>query len=342
MGADASDVGSIYIYDFQGDSWSKQPTSGAPASLTNSRSSAVLDHDTNVIYTVPGGGASMYALDLGNVQASAGGSAAWSQETAVSFSTDGDVTAALANNHINYFGVSGTAAGSAEVFVIHFSYFQPQAQAYPTMNGGKTFPDQPGQAVSVPTSGNSSPQQMLFVPNDFSSSYVVTHWTNPGDYSSMQGVPFAQDLINSTQILPAPTSQDKQAAYACSTDSCVQIDTKGDIYYISGAIKSDSTVDGSATWSKMGYSLGGGSASSGNSTTSSTDTGAASSASNSASGASATQASTSGTGSPKPSGTASSTAKPSSETTGKGNGSGTLRVNVSALTLALLAAASLL
>jgi hypothetical protein len=34
------------------------------------------------------------------------------------------------------------------------AYFQPEAQAYPTVGGGSAFPDSTGQAVSVPDAQN--------------------------------------------------------------------------------------------------------------------------------------------------------------------------------------------
>lgn len=201
------------------------------------------------------------------------------------------------------------------------AYFQPEAQAYPTTGGGSAFPDSVGQAVSVPDSQNNvcigkssivyaadlqAGTQMIFVPDDFSNTYVVTHWTNPGDYSSTSGAPFANDLINSTQILPAPSNKDTQAAYAASPSDVVQIASNGDIYYIAGGIANYQVASG-ASWTKMGYSLTGlggsnsteggasssSSASSGASSTGSASGGASSTASGSGSaasgGASATQ-----------------------------------------------------
>lgn len=103
LGGDASDLTKIYIYDFGGSSWSTQTTSSPPPNL-GSRSASVLDHDTNVIFTLPtGSGASLYQLDLGNVKASASGSAiGWEAVEAPSFSMDGYTpTAAEASNHIS-------------------------------------------------------------------------------------------------------------------------------------------------------------------------------------------------------------------------------------------------
>lgn len=173
---------------------------------------------------------------------------------------------------IDYFGAPATAAGSANLFVVHFSYFQPDAQSYPTVSNGAAFPDTAGQAFSIPNAANQVPLQMVFVPNDFSNSYVVSHWTDPGNYATTSDAPFAQNLINSTQLLPPPTSKDAQASYAASDTAIVQIDSAGDLYYITSAVQASYDVSTSPSWTKMSYSLAGtgGTVSSSNSTNSTT------------------------------------------------------------------------
>lgn len=146
---------------------------------------------------------------------------------------------------------------------------------------------------------------MVFIPDDNSNTYVVTHWTNPGDYASTDGVPFATDLINSTQILPPPTSQDVQAAYAASPNDIVQVTSNGEIYYIQGAIE-NYQVKSDATWTKMSYSLAGLAGSGG----SNTSTSASSSASGSASATTGPSASGSGASNSASSGAASATTSP--------------------------------
>jgi hypothetical protein len=138
---------------------------------------------------------------------------------------------------------------------------------------------------------------MIFIPDDFSNTYVVTHWTNPGDYSSTSGAPFANDLINSTQILPAPSNKDTQAAYAASPSDVVQIGSNGDIYYIAGGIANYQVASG-ASWTKMGYSLaglGGSTGTSGSSSSSSSAGSMTGSMTASASGGASSTASGSGT-----------------------------------------------
>ncbi|WWC87658.1 uncharacterized protein L201_002548 [Kwoniella dendrophila CBS 6074] len=297
IGADSSDLSKIYVYNFASDSWSTQTTSGAPSDLGNSRSSSVLDHDTNVIYTLTSK-SGLYQLDLSSVTNSASSSAlAWEAVENSSFSVDGySVTATQAANHIFYFGVPNTAAGSANVFVVHYAYFQPDAQKF----SGTAFPDTAGQAISIPVESNSVPYSMVFIPNDFSNTYIATHWTDLGNYETTTGAPFATNLINSTQTLAAPTSQDKTASYAASPYDLVQIDSAGDIYYYPTPVNSDYTVSSGGSWQKLSYSLPGtgGSSSSSNSTSSASPSGSASaSASGSAASGSAAGASKTASGS---------------------------------------------
>jgi len=253
LGADSSSLATVYVYDFSASSWSSQAASGSPPDLGNSRSASVLDHDTDVIYTLTTA-VGMYQLDVSQGQTTFD----WQAVENPSFSTTGyTVTAAQAANHINYFGVPNTPAGSADLFVVHFAYFQPTPQAYPTLNNGPAFPDTSGQAFSIPDPTNNVPLQMVFVPNDFSNTNIISHWTDLSNYSITSDAPFALDLINTTQLLPAPTSHDAAAAYAASAfGDLVQIDAAGNIYYLTSAVNAY-MVQSSAQWTKMTYTLAG-------------------------------------------------------------------------------------
>jgi hypothetical protein len=92
----------VYIYDFAGDAWSTQSTTSPPSNL-GSRSGSVLDHDTNVVFTLPTGGGGMYQLDMSSVTKSASGSAvAWEAVTNPSFDAGSyQTTMAQASNHIS-------------------------------------------------------------------------------------------------------------------------------------------------------------------------------------------------------------------------------------------------
>ncbi|KAK6907122.1 hypothetical protein I203_101111 [Kwoniella mangroviensis CBS 8507] len=315
VGSDSSDLSKIYVYNFASDSWSTQTTSGAPSDLGNSRSASVLDHDTNVIYTLTTS-SGLYQLDMSSVTNSASSSAlAWEAVENSSFSVDGyTVTATQAANHIFYFGVPNTAAGSANVFVVHYAYFQPEAQAF----NGTAFPDTAGHAISIPTESDSVPYSMVFVPNDFSNTYIATHWTDLGDYTVTSDAPFATDLINSTQTIPAPTSQDKTASYAASPYDLVQVDSSGDIYYYATPVNADYTVSSSGSWQKLSYSVSGGSTSSTNSTSSASSSASASASGSQASGSAASSKTASGSSSASASGSAASSSSSSSASSGAG------------------------
>ncbi|WWC60080.1 uncharacterized protein I303_102643 [Kwoniella dejecticola CBS 10117] len=318
VGGDSSDLSKIYVYNFASDSWSTQTTSGAPSDLGNSRSSSVLDHDTNVIYTLTTS-SGLYQLDMSSVTNSAQSSAlAWEAVENSSFSVDGySVTATQAANHIFYFGVPNTAAGSANVFVVHYAYFQPDAQAF---SGSSQFPDTAGQAISIPTSSDSVPYSMVFVPNDFSNTYIATHWTDLGDYSKTDDAPFATNLINSTQTLAAPTSQDKTASYAASPYDLVQIDSTGAIYYYANPVNGDYTVSSGGSWQKLSYAVTGGSTGSSNSTTSAAPSGSASASGSAASGSAGASRTASGSTSASASGSAASASGSSSPSSGAPRG----------------------
>lgn len=155
---------------------------------------------------------------------------------------------------------------------------------------------------------------MVFVPNDFSSSYVVTHWTDPSNFLVYDTAPMSQSLINSTQILPAPTSKDQQAGYAASPDTLVQIDSNEDIYYLTNAVNNYAVQSG-ASWSKLGYTLTGVAGGSSTNTSSSAAASGSASASASGSGASAAASGASRT-SAAPSGSRSSGAASAASSTG--------------------------
>jgi hypothetical protein len=92
----------IYVFNFDAKTWSKQSTSSAPDLSTGT---SILDHDTNVFFTLPSGSSSsLYQLDLSGITNAAGGSAvAWEAVSPPSFqqgSGEG-VVMAEASNHIS-------------------------------------------------------------------------------------------------------------------------------------------------------------------------------------------------------------------------------------------------
>lgn len=92
----------IYVFNFDAKSWSKQSTSSAPDLGTGT---SILDHDTNVFFSLPSGASSsLYQLDLGGItNAATGNAVAWEAVSAPSFQQGGGegVVMAEASNHIS-------------------------------------------------------------------------------------------------------------------------------------------------------------------------------------------------------------------------------------------------
>ncbi|KIM55728.1 hypothetical protein SCLCIDRAFT_285481 [Scleroderma citrinum Foug A] len=138
---------------------------------------------------------------------------------------------ALAQNHIHFLDVPGVPAGSADIFVIHYSYFQPQAQAYPLPNGS-AFPATFGQTASFFQQNNTVQQEFAFVPQDSSATYVINVETN------------------TTQALAGPTVQDSKATYFAGVTSLLQLTSNGVVYFLPYTEGDDST-NAAATWSRL-------------------------------------------------------------------------------------------
>ncbi|KAJ9101629.1 hypothetical protein QFC20_005158 [Naganishia adeliensis] len=293
LNADAAAPSDVYIFNFDAKSWSKQTTSSAPDLASGT---SILDHDTNVFFTLPAGSsASLYQLDLNAITNAASSNAvAWEAVSSTSFQQGAGqgVVMAEASNHINFFNVPNNPAGSTSMFVIHYSYFQPEAVAYKTVNGAvANFPTQHGKAIPVPTTDNSANDVMVFVPDDFSSTYVVTHWTSPSTAGQTSDAPAGiADYINSTQTLSAPTSKDMDSSYAASDTALVQIDSTGALYYVTGAFGNGWQVPTGLSWQKLGYTLAGVTG------TGSSSVAASSSATGSATGSASSSAAASSTG----------------------------------------------
>jgi len=200
MGADTANPTSIYIYDATAKSWSTQSVTAGTFDPTNS--AAILDHDTNVFYAYANGG-ELFSLDMQLLKSANSTPIPWVDVQKLSFNTAGyQPVMALAQNHIHFFGVPGTAAGSAIIFVIHFSFLQPDAQSY------GNFPDTHGQATSFFLDSGVQ-ENIAFIPDDGSATFVVNVETN------------------TTQTLTGPTTKDPLATYFASTTALVQLSSKG-------------------------------------------------------------------------------------------------------------------
>ncbi|KAG6830773.1 hypothetical protein H0H87_007172 [Tephrocybe sp. NHM501043] len=203
LGADASSDASIYIYDASAKSWSTQAiTVGA---FDPSSYDAILDHDTNVFYALSKG--ELFSLDMGLLKAANSTPLAWNDVQASGFGTDYQPVMALAQNHIHFINAPGIPAGNAKIFVIHFSYMQPEPQPY------GDFPATHGQATSL-FMDTGVQQEFAFIPDDGSATYIINVETN------------------TTQTLKGPSAKDSLATYFASTDSVVQLTSSGSVSYL--------------------------------------------------------------------------------------------------------------
>jgi hypothetical protein len=229
MGADSANPSSVYIYNVAAKSWSTQSvTTGSfdPASFN-----AILDHDTNVFYALSNG--ELFFLDMGSLTTANSSALSWVDVQKASFTTAGyEPVMALAQNHIHFLDVPGVPAGSADIFVIHFSWFQPDPQAYPLPNGG-SFPATHGQATSFFQPAGVQ-QEFAFIPDDGSATYVINVETN------------------TTQSLAGPATKDPQATYFAGITSLVQLSSSGVVSflpYLEGS--GNATTNQAATWSNV-------------------------------------------------------------------------------------------
>lgn len=227
LNSDQSNPSAVHIYDVAGKSWSTQAVSSGgpdPTSLV-----AILDHDTNVFYALANG--DMSSLDLGSQTAANSTPLAWNNVGNPSFTTTGyNPTMALAQNHIHFIGVPGSQTGTADIFVIHFSFFQPDAQSYPVAGGGNSFPSTHGQTASF-FLAEGVQEEFAFIPDDGSATYVINVENN------------------STLPLAGPTDK-TSSTYAASIQALVQLTSAGSISFLPYT-PGNAGQNQAATWSKI-------------------------------------------------------------------------------------------
>ncbi|THH32542.1 hypothetical protein EUX98_g1640 [Antrodiella citrinella] len=226
LNGDAANPSDVHIYDAGAKSWSTQTTTTggfSPASFD-----AILDHDTNVFYAVSNG--EMYFLDMSTLKAATSSPLPWTDVGKTPYDPTYQPVMALAQNHIHFLDVPGTPTGDAQIFVIHFSFFQPTPQAYPIAGGG-TFPAQHGQATSFFQTSDVQ-QEFAFLPDDGSATYVINVETN------------------TTQSLAGPTSKDPKAIYAASITALVQLDSTGAVSFLPYT-EGDASANANAAWTKV-------------------------------------------------------------------------------------------
>ncbi|KAJ4499407.1 hypothetical protein C8R41DRAFT_63085 [Lentinula lateritia] len=220
LNGDSSNPSNVHIYDPTAKSWTTQATSGGPTDGY----SAVLDHDTNVFYVLSDSG-ELWFLSFENITTAAQSSTIpWTDVEKAGFDTTNyEPVMALANNHVHFLDVPGVAAGSADIFVIHFSWFQPDSQSY------GNFPAQHGQTASIFEPANDG-LAFAYIPDDGSATYII-------------------DVVsNTTATMAGPSTKDSSASYFASDAAIVQLTSSGAVNYIP---YTNSSSDSSASWSTV-------------------------------------------------------------------------------------------
>jgi len=228
INGDKANPTNIGIYDAGAKSWSTQKTGAGGFDYSSFQ--AILDHDTNVFYALSG--TDIWSLDFGTMKAATGNAINWNDVGKPIFSTSGySPVMALAQNHIHFINVPGAQPGTAQIFVIHFSFFQPDAQAYP-ISGGGNFPETHGQVASFFQETVSVVQQeFAFIPDDGSKTYVINVETN------------------STAALAGPTDK-SSSTFAAGITSLVQLTSSGNIFFFPYK-QNDTSTNSQAQWSQV-------------------------------------------------------------------------------------------
>ncbi|KAF5343897.1 hypothetical protein D9758_012113 [Tetrapyrgos nigripes] len=267
LNGDSANPNNVYIYDAGAKSWSTQATT--PGSFDFSNFNAILDHDTNVFYALSKG--ELFFLSFDGITTSAKSDAiAWTDVQKAPYPDGYQPVMALAQNHIHFLNVPDTPAGSADIFVIHFSFFQPDPQSY------GNFPATHGQTTSIFLSEAQQVQQeFAFIPDDGSATFIINVENN------------------NTRSLAGPSTKDAGATYFASDSAIVQFSSSGALSYIPYKTGGDT----SGSWSpiqKLASLAGSSSSSSGSGSGTST---AKSGSQTSGSGSGSSSGSVSGSGS---------------------------------------------
>ncbi|KAH8083327.1 hypothetical protein BXZ70DRAFT_995573 [Cristinia sonorae] len=226
LNGDKANPSNVHIYDAGAKSWSTQATT--PGTFDFSSFDAILDHDTNVIYALSKN--ELFFLNMGDLKAANETALTWTDVGKAPYDPSYEPVMGLAQNHIHFLNVPGTPAGDAQIFVIHYSFFQPEPQAYP-LPDGKTFPATHGQVASF-FQESGVQQEFAFIPDDGSTTYVINVETN------------------TTQALPGPSTKDPKASYAAGISSLVQLDSTGAISFLPYK-QGDASTNAQAAWAKV-------------------------------------------------------------------------------------------
>ncbi|KAI0360607.1 hypothetical protein OH77DRAFT_1418587 [Trametes cingulata] len=226
MNADKANPSDVHIYDAGGKTWSTQKVQ--TGNFDPSSFNTVLDHDTNVFYALSHN--ELYFLDMGSLKTANASALEWQDVEKSPYPDDYQPVMALAQNHIHFLDVPNVPAGSADIFVIHFSFFQPQSQSYP-LPDGSAFPATHGQTASF-FQAEGVQQEFAFIPDDGSMTYVINVENN------------------STKTIAGPTTKDPKAQYAASITALVQLDSNGGVSFIPYK-QGDDSANANAKWASV-------------------------------------------------------------------------------------------
>jgi hypothetical protein len=241
----------MHIYDFNSQSWTTQLLSAAgtdPNTLT-----AILDRDTNVFFALSN--SQLYSLDMGTLTQADGGTRSWSYVQAPPFAQNNAYpkpVMGLGTNHIHFLN-SGTPA-EVDIFVIHFSYTQPEKQVFaPIENGGQGFPSTTGQTATIFKGLDQTQQKFVFIPDAGGNTYVFDTAVST-DYNESWTRRLIRILQTNTTQAMAPPTDKATSRLAASRTEIVQMTNSGDVYWIPYN-PDDAGPNYGATWSKLGLSL---------------------------------------------------------------------------------------
>ncbi|QRW10802.1 hypothetical protein RhiLY_09801 [Ceratobasidium sp. AG-Ba] len=116
----------------------------------------------------------LYQADMGQLKAANATPIEWGATNAPPFDASGYVPVmGLAQNHIHFLNRDANTDGQANIFVIHFAYWQPEVQMYAPGNNAGTFPQKHGQVASFFAGDVSVQKRFAFIPDDMSNTYVI-------------------------------------------------------------------------------------------------------------------------------------------------------------------------
>ncbi|CAG7847756.1 SubName: Full=Uncharacterized protein {ECO:0000313/EMBL:CCA69528.1} [Serendipita indica DSM 11827] len=233
LNADTTQPSNIHIFSFDAQAWSTQKVSADgtdPNSLL-----AILDRNTNVFFALSN--SQLYSLDMASLTQSDGGTRGWQFVQAPAFAQNNAYpkpVMALAENHIHFLNVGKPA--TADIFVIHFSYMQPEQQVFaPIEDGGAGAPSTTGHTASIFKGVDAVQTKFAFVPDDGAATWVF-------------------DVIsNTTQTLKGPTDK-STLMIAASQREIVQMTTSGDVYWMPYNPE-DAQANYGANWSRIALNL---------------------------------------------------------------------------------------